>query len=1263
VEYKLMAGGLIPNGAAEAGRLLLLTTADTEILAAARASERLPEEFPKLSCANPAALEDPAAFFERELPGAGAVLVRLLGGRRAWPGGLEELRRRCARLRVPLLAFGGEAEPDAELAALSSVPSGTVLEAFEYLRHGGVRNTENLLRFVADTVLMEGYGFEPASPLPEVGIYHPGLPEDSTLEELLARHDPARPTVGVIFYRAHWMSGNTAFVDALVEALEAAGADALPVYCYSLRAGPDGRVQGLEILKDRVDCLITTVLAGGGSNAADARRSGSPEEWLEWDVPALEELGVPVIQGICTTSTREAWVASDAGLSPLDTAWQVAIPEFDGRIIGVPFSFKERLGETSPVGTPLTLYKAHPERTARLAGLAARFANLGRIPNSEKRVAVLLSNYPTKHSRVGNAVGLDTPASAIGLLDAMWKTGYTVEGAPERGDELIHSLVAAGGHDLEFLTEAQLGNAAGRLGAKRYTEWFGRLPEDLRSDVEEHWGRPPGDLYVDGDEFVVAGLSFGNVFVGIQPPRGFGENPIAIYHDPDLPPTHHYLAAYWWMIEEFGADALVHLGKHGTLEWLPGKSLGLSPSCAPDAALREVPLFYPFVVNDPGEGTQAKRRAHATVVDHLIPPMTRAETYDDLAKLEQLLDEYYQVETLDPSKLPAIRVRIWETLRNAELHRDLGVEEQPEEFSDFLTHVDGYLCEIKDLPIRGGLHTLGETPDGESLRHLLASILRLGAGGVPGLRVAAGAAFGLDERVLAENGGTRVEAPSGLVEHFPGTVVTASDLLDRLEEAQQALLRGMEERGWDAYAAGAVCQETLGFADAGVERSLRFAAEEVVPRLMRTPEEMGNLLSGLGGGYVPAGPSGSPTRGLVNVLPTGRNFYSVDPKALPSALSWEVGQGLADDLLRRYLEDEDRYPETVGIVVWGTAAMRTQGDDVSEILALLGVRPVWNEESRRVFGLEVIPLKELGRPRIDVTVRISGFFRDAFPNLISLLDVAFTTVANLDEPDDMNFVNKHVGEEKSRGADERRSTTRIFGSKPGAYGAGLLPLMDARNWRTDEDLAEVYAVWGGYAYGRGLDGVEAREAMESNLRRTEVAVKNVDNREHDLFDSDDYFQYHGGMIAAVRALTGRDPKAYIGDSADPSRVKTRDLSEEARRVFRSRVANPKWITAMRRHGYKGAFELSATVDYLFGYDATAGVVEDWMYSDVTRKYVLDQEVRDFMQQSNPWALRAISERLLEATQRGLWSEPDTEDLEALKQVYLENEGMLEEGIS
>src|SRR3712207_1900499 len=1208
-----------------AAKLLFLTTADTEILAVVRATELLPEDFPEVRCANPVKLEDRMAFLAQILPETRAVMVRLLGGRRAWPEGFEELRRRCGELGIPLLAFGGESEPDAELTALSTGPSGVVAEAFEYLRCGGVQNTANLLRFVADTLLFEGYGFEPPKIMPELGVYHPRLPEGSSLGDLCSLHSADRPTVGVVFYRTHLLGGNTAFVDALVEALEAAGTNALPVFCYSLRAGADGKVPALELLKGRVDCLVTTVLASGGSNAADAQRGEGPEGWLEWEVPALEDLGVPVVQGICATSPRDDWLDSAAGLTPLDTAWQVAIPEFDGRIVSVPFSFKENLGEENPVGASLTLYRADPERTARLAGLAYRLARLGRIPNPAKKIALLLSNYPTKHSRVGNAVGLDTPSSAVRLLREMREAGYEVEDVPFDGDALIHALIVAGGHDLEFLTEEQLRGAVGRLDARRYADWFARLPEELREKVEEHWGPPPGELYVDGGEIVVSGLGLGNVFVGIQPPRGFGENPIAIYHDPDLPPTHHYLAAYWWIIEEFGADAIIHLGKHGTLEWLPGKSLGLSSSCAPDAVLREVPLFYPFVVNDPGEGTQAKRRAHATIVDHLIPPMTRAETYDDLARLEQLLDEYYQVETLDPSKLPAIRTKIWETLRDAELHQDLGVEEQPEEFGDLLNDVDGYLCEIKDLPIRGGLHILGEVPKSEPLRHLVAAILRLGAGEIPGLRRAVGAAYGLDERFLSENGGARIEAPKGLVARFPGPFATASDLLDRLEEASQALLSAMEDHGWEPGAAEEVCEEILGLTAAGVASSLRFAAGEVVGRLSRTPEELGNLLRGLEGGYIPAGPSGSPTRGLVNVLPTGRNFYSVDPKALPSRLSWEVGRELAGDLLQRYLEEEGRYPETIGVVVWGTAAMRTQGDDIAEILALMGVRPVWNEESLRVTGMEVIPLEELGRPRIDVTVRISGFFRDAFPNLISLMDAAVRAVASLDEPTGMNFVRKHAEEERDSGADERRSTTRIFGSKPGAYGAGLLPLIDARNWRDDEDLAEVYAVWGGYAYGKDLNGVEAREAMEANLTRTEVAVKNVDNREHDLFDSDDYFQYHGGMIAAIRALTGRNPKSYVGDSADPSKVKTRSLSEEAHRVFRSRVANPKWIEAMQRHGYKGAFELSATVDYLFGYDATVGVVEDWMYRDLTYKYLLDEEVRNFMQESNPWALRAISE--------------------------------------
>jgi cobaltochelatase CobN len=432
-----------------------------------------------------------------------------------------------------------------------------------------------------------------------------------------------------------------------------------------------------------------------------------------------------------------------------------------------------------------------------------------------------------------------------------------------------------------------------------------------------------------------------------------------------------------------------------------------------------------------------------------------------------------------------------------------------------------------------------------------------------------------------------------------------------------------------------------------------------VPRLRATTGEIDAVLHALDGGYVPAGPSGSPTRGLVNVLPTGRNFYSVDPKAIPSRNSYQTGLALADSLLARHLADEGEYPRCVGLTVWGTSAMRTQGDDIAEVLALIGCRPQWDDGSRRVTGFEIVPLAELGRPRIDVTLRISGFFRDAFPHVIALLDDAIGAVAALGEPPESNYLRAHALADNAGHGDWRRATTRIFGSKPGAYGAGLLPLIDARNWRDDGDLAEVYAVWGGFAYGRGLDGVNARPDMESAFRRIAVAAKNVDTREHDIADSDDYFQYHGGMVAMVRSLTGRNPAAYIGDSAIPDAPKTRTLAEETRRVFRSRVVNPRWIAAMRRHGYKGAFELAATVDYLFGYDATAGVVPDWMYEQLAASYVFDEETQAFMRQSNPWALRGITERLLEAASRGLWESPDAKTLDQLRQVYLDMEGDLE----
>jgi cobaltochelatase CobN len=1271
--------------------LRLITTADTEILAAATAVERLPSDFPEVRCANPAGA--PAeALIDDLLDGARVVLCRILGGRRGWPGGFDLLRERCSEQGIALLALGGEAQPDAEMTGLSLAPAGAVAQAGEYLRHGDVDNVEQLLRFLADTFLLEGHGFEPPHDVADLGVYLPGV-GDVELERVLEGHNAARPTVGFCFYRSHRLTGNTAFVDAICAAIENAGANALAVWSYTLRRDSDGQVPALALLDGHVDALVVTMLATGGSGAADAAGDGEGvgEQWQEWDATALAALDVPVIQAVCATASRAAWLESNSGLAPLDAATQVAIPEFDGRILGGVISFKERDSDGSPVGVAVPRYVPDIERCARLAQLAVRSALLRHLPAERRRVAMLLTSFPTKHAKVGMAVGLDTPASALALLEALRADGMQIEQPYNHGDQLMHALIASGGHDPEFLTDEQLAESTLRLPAADYIDWYRTLPQELRDGIEARWGPPPGDRYLDGEDFVIAGLELGNVLIAIQPPRGYGEDPVGIYHDPELPPTHHYLACYRWLDAVWGAHAIVHLGKHGTLEWLPGKMLALSAACAPDAALGDIPLVYPFVVNDPGEGVQAKRRAHAVIVDHLVPPMMRADTYDELAELEALLDEYARLELLDPPKLPALAARIWSAIERANLQADLDVHQRPDDLSELVQHIDGYLCEVKDIQIKDGLHVLGQAPEGEQLRGLTAAMLRLGSGDVPGLRRAVGAAFGLDEPALVAAPGASAGAgagagagadPSELVERFRGPAASAGDLVDRLEAAQMALLDALALAGWDAEAVERVCTDVLGRSNEGVQRALRFAACEVVPRIRRTGEELEHVLAALHGRHVPAGPSGSPTRGRLDVLPTGRNFYSVDPRSLPSEISWEVGQRLADALLERHRRETGQLPRMVGLVAWGTSAMRTQGDDIAEIFALLGVRPKWHPESRRVTGIEVVALEQLGRPRIDVTVRISGFFRDAFPHLIALLDDAVAAVAVLEEPNDANYVAAHARADAERlaaelGADGtwRRATTRVFGSKPGTYGAGLLQLLDGHDsagasgeggpeagagWRGDADLAAVYEAWGGYAYGRGLDGAPASESMRDCFARIEAAVKNVDSQEHDILDSDDYFQYHGGMVATVRALSGREPAAYLGDSSDPSRAVSRTLAEETRRVFRARVANPRWIASMIRHGYKGAAELSATVDYLFGYDATAGVAEDWMYEQIAERYLLDADVAAFMSRSNPWAARAIAERLLEAAERGLWSEPKDNTLTQIRDRFLALEGELEE---
>ncbi len=1281
----------IGQTATPTGGIAFLTHADTDLLTLSRVLQTVPDDFPKTTGISLLAVKSEAQMaqlLDREIGAAQIIILRIHGRPSSVPG-FGELVRRAKQQNQHLIVISGTGDLNPEFAAASTVSPAILHETMAYVQAGGHLNLTSLLYFLSDHLLMTGYGAEAPVTLPEHGIYHPELPENAEMADWLKRYNPAWPTIGITFYRSHWSSGNTAFVDALVRTLEDQEVNALPVYTSSLKTldADTGAPAAFRYFRQgtRIDALINTV-----SYAMTDVKANGPDSQ---SANALQQLDVPILQAITSGMGRGSWESSSRGLNPLDMAMNVAIPEFDGRIITVPVSFKEKDREAKG-------YVPLEDRVERVVGLAIRLARLRHLPNAQKRIAFIFTNSNTKASQVGNAVGLDAPASLMNMLYAMQAEGYQIDQLPGSGTELIHELIDRCSYDQNYLTPEQLANAAGRVPVEQYARWFAELPDALQKKITKQWGPPPGETYVHNGHIALAGLELGNAFVALQPPRGYGMDPDAIYHQPDLPPTHHYYALYRWLRDAWQADAIVHVGKHGTLEWLPGKGVGLSENCFPDAFLGDLPLFYPFIINDPGEGSQAKRRAHAVVIDHLTPPMTSADSYGELAQLTQLVDEYYQVETLDPAKLPLLQRQIWELIKQTNLDADLSAmlsrdhgdhkhdwddEMTPEgvpvsltemdgkDIAHLIEDIDGYLCELGAAQIRNGLHTLGEMPTGDALVDMLQSLTRLSNVSAPGLPDELARLFEFNLQELHAHKGQKITAvPTHFVELAGRPVVTAADVLEVIDELSSHLLRLLQRNRFDGQAIDAVLYETLGLNPkqppfAGIRQTLLFVCEQLLPNLARTDEEISNLLHGLSGGYVPAGPSGAPTRGMAHILPTGRNFYAVDPRALPSQAAWEVGQQLAREVLERHRKETGQYPESIGISIWGTSAMRTHGDDVAEILALLGVRPVWQVESRRVVDVAVIPLEELGRPRIDVTTRISGFFRDAFPHLIELMDEAVQRVLALDEPVEQNFVRKHYlndlaelqGQDMPIEEAEERASYRIFGAAPGSYGAGILPLINEKNWHADADFAQAYVNWGGYAYSKSAQGVDARREFQQRLAGVQVAVHNQDNREHDIFDSDDYLQFHGGMIATIRSLTGQQPKHYFGDSQNPAQPVVRDLKEEALRVFRSRVVNPKWLESIQRHGYKGGLELTATVDYLFGYDATAQVVDDWMYQKVSETYALDPAMQQFFAENNPWALNAIAERLLEAAQRGMWAEPLAETLEKLRAVYLQSESMLE----
>jgi cobaltochelatase CobN len=1292
-----------PNGA-----IMLLSHADTDMLTLIKASELLPAELCVSAFSlNALRTEDQMnALITGEMSKAKVIVVRCHGPLSCIPG-FGKLKAACIERGQSLVLVSGTGDNASEFSETINVPADVMQTASGYLDLGGVANFGELFRFLSDRLMLTGYGYAAPSPMPEHGIYLPEM-DVATFEDWNRQADRTRPTAAVLFYRAHRMSGNTAFIDKLVEALQSKGLNALCIFTSSLKSKEDGKPAAFRWIEGNADVLISTLsFALGEVNTGSVTLAGE-------SVGSLEQLGIPVLQAIASGMPRGAWEGSRRGLNSLDTAVNVAIPEFDGRIITVPISFKDR----NSAGAE-NLYVAHEERMERIAGIAARLAALRHKPNSERRIAFVLTNSAAKAAQVGGAVGLDSPASLLTTLHAMRARHYSISALPGTSDELMQALLQHGTYDDKYpLDPAQ----AKRFSRASYRKIFASFPERPGRRMQDFWGQPQDrgfsimpakktdkkllptiggkivsidqeEPWGDEQDYLFAAMDLGNALIALQPPRGYGIDPDAIYHTPDLPPTHHYAAFYRWLGTPqseggWGADAIVHMGKHGTLEWLPGKGVGLSGECFPDLLLGDLPLVYPFILNDPGEGSQSKRRAHAVIVDHLTPPMTTAETYGPLAELNQLVNEYYAVEKLDPTKLPYLQQQIWELVQRTNLKADLDTKtmltrergDHTHEWDDALTpegipatlasmtgnevahlieDLDGYLCELGMAQIRDGLHILGQMPP---LPEMLCSLTRLANLGVPSLQASLATTFGFDLGSMIDRPGERLAESRPLLGQI---CYTHADVLELLDRTSLDLFAMLETLGFRVEVIGEVQQAVLGLEATEVSEALTFACTELVPNLEQTGDEIEHLLDALEGKYVPAGPAGAPTRGMAHVLPSGRNFYAVDPRALPSQAAWRVGQQLAREAIERFRKEEGQYPEMMGLSVWGTSQMRTHGDDIADAFALLGVQPVWNSQSRRLEGVSVIPLEQLGRPRVDVTLRISGFFRDAFPHLIDMFDQAVSLVVELEEPLEQNFPRKHYLADLASHKDmpeheaDAQARYRIFGSKPGSYGAGILPLIETGNWKSDEDFARAFLTWGGYAYGKGADGVDAQPVFAERLKSIQVALHNQDNREHDIFDSDDYFQFHGGMVASIRALTGTQPKAYFGDSSRPEAVQVRDLREEALRVYRSRVINPKWIESIKRHGYKGGLELTATVDYIFGFDATAQIAPDFVYEGLAEHYALSQDVRDFLGASNPWALNAIAERLLEAARRELWENPAPETLAALREILLESETLLE----
>ena len=1247
--------------------ILVLSAADSELAVLARAyaemtAEKTAEEFlPSLRLAHLRDLQHPASvdlYIEKTLSRSRLVIARLLGGRGYFPYFCEQVIETCRANKIPLALLAGEAQEDRSLYRRSSVPEAQARALYRCLLHGGMANAKVFLCIAKElldknekTLLKHdpqkhNKAQNKAQALPEAGLYISQKTQHKTQQK--------KYTAMLLFYRALVQAEDTEPIEALIAACAQEGIELVAMYVSSLKSEGSLNLLRSQIAEHspRLFLNATGFALGEGKDP-------------------LASYDCPVLQVALASQEQKAWAESTQGLQPTDLAMQVVLTEMDGRIFTRAIAFKERAARDEQTQFSPTVLRSVPDRSAFVARTAAKWLQLGSLANGAKRLTILLHNYPARDGRIANGVGLDTPRALETILRKLKQEGYDLGETTTRAD-LKSSVLLARLKAGPTNEQPQRGESDARLCLTDYERFFQELAPSVQEATNRVWGEACDDPFVrhkdissaTGDKkksesfFALPTLLLGKVAVALQPSRGYERDADAIAHDPNLPPPHAYLAQYFWLRRVWQSHALVHLGKHGTAEWLPGKAVALSRECACEAVLADVPHLYPFIVSDPGEGTQAKRRGAAVIIDHLSPPLARAELYGDSAALERLLDEYAEARLLHPQRAHLLAREIAELGKSSGLLQECTeecTEESQEEVEDLarleewdaakrdalLARLDGHLCELKELQIRGGLHRFGEQQPAAKRAESLCALVRLprgeGAGEDSLLRALCKdykLAFDpLDPALYAV--AWDKPCPPALAAYAankPRKKPRCQGDVVALLEAQALML--IKDKDEDSSSSS----DKIGSATRAVLENLRSFVAPLFDAC--AAQETLGLLRGLSGKRVAPGASGAPSRARLDVLPTGRNFFSVDVRAVPSPSAWQLGWHSASLLVARYAEEHGRYPRRIALSAWGTACMRTGGEDLAQMLALMGVRPLWQEGSGRVDSFEILPLDILGRPRVDVTLRISGFFRDAFPRLILLLDAATRAVAALEEGVEDNPLAALVKSEQARWGDA--AFHRIFGSKPGSYGTGLNVPIDSGQWQDEGELAETYLHHSAYAY-TNKKPTRQRAALERRLADLDAIVHNQDNREHDLLDSDDYYQFEGGLAVSAKILStkrlskdGVSPVIYHNDHSRPFAPRIVRLEQELARVVRARAANPKWIAAMREHGYKGASEIAATLDYLFAFAATTGLVKQRHFDALFDAYLLDPETRDFLARVNPDALRETAARFQEARQRNLW---------------------------